>query len=747
MGVPGKAFLCLLLTCVALAAFSALSWLKLFDFVEVAYYEPASSREFARKLDGEAALLEGLFAGLQVRFAAVLREEAMRNCFNLNQNEADVYARGRIAGELMAALPALRWVRIVDGGGARIHFSTESDDYVIRSGSTAAFRAWTEVPSFFKIAVDMMDDDDGGVLFDALRGGLVFYRPFYDGQGVKRGVALFSLSSAIIADALYDGGFIAISDPISLVQAPKGILIGVREEADGALRQAVAGVWSDGGLAGSVAGPAASSLALFSKRIAGDVLVGFLADESAFELSLFLKVIMLSTFGASVYVVLFFLMNLRQDPVGIVQNRMKNLQVSLYREYCERKAGMDWAEWKRELSMRREAVRGELRRGFSGGRRRVADRYVDALFDKGWDDFICVMSNRSKKDLERLDEEQLEDMLNRILQAACALVDAGGRGAPPSAGDASAACALEVGAGAEGPAAPEELEEIEELAALEELAGPEEFGERTEPAAPAGFGERVGLEASEEPAALEELAGPEEFGERAAPEEAAGFGERVGLEASEEPAAPKEFGERTEPAAPEGFAERAAPEEAAGREEQGPGNKTGESIAQDIVREVAARAAFEKEEQAKKEREEQEKIQKEQEEERHKLLAQEIKRKNEETAKENMAKQIALLEADPFDPPPAAFKADDGDDEFFATISRYGDFLKTPPDKSGGKAKGAPARRAANAERANGENVINERHGLPYIAHAKKGAENIKLDPTMKKLVNSVLASSPERAD
>jgi hypothetical protein len=465
MSVFRKAALCLLITALFAGAFSALSWFSLFDLVEVEFYAPAISRDAADKLNAETRLLGDAFENLQERFSGALQNEAVKLSVSLNQNERDIFERSRIFGELLTTTPLLQWVRLIDGSGSRsrIHFSTEGADYFIRSDNTAAYRAWTEASRHIPITDEMLSDS-GGIIFDELYERLLFYMPFRDTRNIKRGVALFAVSSGIIDETLFTGSFIKTGEPVSIVSNPGGILIGLREEADAALRETVAGIWNSGIVTRNVVRSSTNhTFVLFSKQTGQGVFTGFLVDEQLFAIPLLLKMIMLICFCVTVFIISFFIVNIKQDAVVIVQNRMKNLQVSLFREYCEHKIDMNWLEWKRELARRREDVRAELRHGFSVYKSKEVDDYINLFFDKCWDELIAVISNQNQDMMGRLDEEKIEDILKRILEASSIL-------AGIQAGHNEATVL---------PDSPliDEADEIEELSGLEELSEIEEAEE------------------------------------------------------------------------------------------------------------------------------------------------------------------------------------------------------------------------------------------------------------------------------
>jgi translation initiation factor 1 (eIF-1/SUI1) len=432
MSIHRKAFLCILLTGLFSAAFVVFSYSRLFDLIEFEYYAPSISRDMQTKINADARAISAKFGKLEGMFERMLENTSIRSAFAPNQNQIVIFDSSRIAGELTTAIPELQWIRIVDAAGRRIHFSTDSADYVMRSGTAAAYRAWTETPNNFQISADMLEKN--GIMLDDINERVIFYMQFYDNENIKRGVALFSLSSRIIYDALLSAELVRLSDPISLVSEPDGILIGLRADYDGSLREAVGGIWKsrEFGISGTssyaalrniVRSSTRRSFVLFSKRTEQNIFVGFLVSEDNFTLPDALKIILVTMFTITIFVVLFFLFNIKQDTATIIQNRVRNLQVSLYREYSEHKLLMDWGEWKRELASRREDVRMELRRGFGAKKLKYADAYINSFFDRCWDELVNVISSQTKNQLESLDEKKLEDILKRILAASTAISD------------------------------------------------------------------------------------------------------------------------------------------------------------------------------------------------------------------------------------------------------------------------------------------------------------------------------------
>jgi hypothetical protein len=638
MGVFRKAAICLLITALFAGAFSALAWFRLFDFIEVEFYAPVISRDAAGKLTAETRLFGTVFKNLSERFSGALQNDAVRRSVSLNQNELDIFERSRIFGELLTVIPSLQWVRLIDisGSRSRIHFSTENTDYIIRSDNTAAYRAWTEVPHYIPITDEMLSDS-GGIVFDALYERLIFYIPFSDMRNIKRGVALFAVSSRIIDETLFAGSFIKISEPVSIVSDPDGILIGLREAADAALRETVAGIWKSGIITRSVVRSSTNhTFVLFSKQTEQNIFIGFLVDEQLFAIPRLLKIIMLICFCVTVFTISFFIMNIKQDAVIIVQNRMKNLQVNLYREYCEHKIDMNWLEWKRELARRREDVRAELRRGFSARKSKEVDEYIHSFFDKCWDELIAVISNQTKDMMERLDEEKIEDILKRILEASAAIANA------RTEQYAASQPRLSMSGGA---------------APVEELSWTEERDMTGEP------DEFEGADELDEVAEFEEADGPGELEELDDSEEMSGLEELIDSEEEDE-LEELDTGQVSPKTEATGIM----------------------SISASIIDEIKTKAELEKAEQEQIELEklkEQEQARLRLDEEDKKRILEKVKIKEREAIEMELAGTVQLLENDPFDSADSIL-SDDAENPDLS----YGDFVGLDiPAKQGGSSK------------------------------------------------------------
>jgi hypothetical protein len=492
-----KAALSLLISVFLFAGFTVLAFSGLFDLVETHFYNPSIIRSLGDEIEKDAEAVDNFFSSLTERFAATLSEPAVQRSFLPNQSGQDILERSRVYGVLMEELGGLQSVRFVDSGGIRIHFSTLQRDIFDQNRLSIAYRNYNDDPDNLPYtAVEVPALGENRIILDEGGDRIIFAHPFYDSLDVYRGTAVFTLSVRAVAERLINENRINIGEDVTIISNPPGMVSRIPGSAKSALLPMISRIWTEGYLSLSPLDSTASgvSMALISARTRQGIFVGRLVNERSFEFPDAMKVILLVSTFITLYLIIFLIFNLRQDTMTVIQNRLKSLQISLIEQYYDRKGDVDWNNWSRELEQRREDVRAEVKRGIRIARsNKRSEENIDTLINKSWDELISVIGGY-RKEPSVLDEEKLQNILNRVLQSVPATLPAPAvqAQAPVQAaeeeveelGDAEELEDLEEVESAEEAEAVEEAEELEEAEALEEL---EDMAEAAE-AAPESAG-------------------------------------------------------------------------------------------------------------------------------------------------------------------------------------------------------------------------------------------------------------------
>lgn len=420
MTVSQKVALSLLISVFLFAGFTVLAFTGLFDLVETRFYNPSIIKGLTEDINRDTESIQNFLSELQNRFSATLQETPVKRSFLPNQSAEDIFERTRIYGMLLESLGGLQWVRFIDAGGSRIHYSTYAQDILRQDSFSVAYRNYNGAPENLPYErIEAINRENMKITFDDRGDRIIFSFPFYDSFNIYRGTALFSLSLRAVTEQLIREGRIKVGENVSIINSPSGFVSGIPFSLENALLPVIASVWEEGILSLNPLDSAASgiTLALISSKTLQGIFVGRLVDESVFSFPGPMKVILLASFFLTLYLIVFLVLNAKQDTMAVIENRLKQLRLSFLELYYDRKNDMDLEHWNRELEQRREEIRGEIKRGL--GIRGETNREIDTLIDNFWDEILALTGDRrDMKTAAGIDEKKLRAILNRILQEA-----------------------------------------------------------------------------------------------------------------------------------------------------------------------------------------------------------------------------------------------------------------------------------------------------------------------------------------
>jgi len=404
---------------------------ELLDMVQTRFYNPSVVRSYANENTIDAELVQSHINELQNRFADTLKEQAVRSSFLYNQSADDIYERSRIFGILMESTGGLQSVQFVDTNGLRIHFSTSARDIINRSRDSTSYRNYNEDPMALPYeTVNVPDGSAAKYIMDEISERIIFSYPFYDSMDVYRGTALFNIAVRALAERLIAEGRLKVSDDVSVIGEPPGIVLGSPETSRADIHEKVAEIWSKGLQERVVldSGDSGVNYSLISFRTNNGVFFGRLVHDYLFSISEPMKLILNLCMFLTFYLTLFFMINLKPNPATVVRNRLKRLKDSLFEQLYVNKSSQDRAKWILELEQRRDEIRSELKYNLKLNNRLT--KIIDGIIDKSWDELLAVIkvgsgsvivqtraavttepSARQVDDVEELDEiEEVEEV-------------------------------------------------------------------------------------------------------------------------------------------------------------------------------------------------------------------------------------------------------------------------------------------------------------------------------------------------
>jgi hypothetical protein len=465
--VSHKVALSLVIAVSLFVGFTILAYRRFFGLMETRFYNPSVMRTLNREIHGDAKTIEAFLGELQDRFADSLQIPAVQRSFLPNQSAEDIYERSRLYGLLLASPSGLQGARFIDAGGVRIHYSTYEADILRRDRTSIAYRNYQAGPNNLPYeTVAVPNQGLPKISVDAAGEGFIFSFPFYDSHGVYRGTALFALSAKALADCLTLHGRLKTGEGIAVLNPPPGMVAGLPAGRREALIPLITRIWNNGTLALTPLDltEAGLTLNLISSQTSQGVYWGRLVDEALFVFPLGMRYILLVSFFFTSYLTVFLLLNLRQDAMTRVKERITSLKVSLIADYRNRRGAVDWRQWSRELEQRREDLRRDIKQSLKPVKRnKKLDRDIDVCIDTAWHELTALIKCHTEDQLEPLGETQIQDIVNRVLTASALRLPETPAALPleDTAGDALTAV--------EPAETLEDAEPVEELDAWEEL--------------------------------------------------------------------------------------------------------------------------------------------------------------------------------------------------------------------------------------------------------------------------------------
>lgn len=381
MTLPKKAAASLLISIIPFVIAAILGFTGLFNAIETRFYNPSIARALANETKIDAGIIDNYLNNLQEKFYSAHLELSI--------------SHGYRHGQILEALKSVSGLKSV-----QVHFCDDAP------GNTEQ-----------KIIIN---DALQRIFFSFPAGGLT---GFY-------GTASFSLPVMALAEYLVGAGRLRIGEDISLTGTPPGILRGIPHGIlyGGAGAHAyrteiisrVSSIWNDNffGITAFNSPNFLTSYVLVSAGTSQGILYGRIVYSDIFAFPKSMQLILLISVFLTIYLAVFLLFNLRQDPELVVRARIKNIQKNLIEQFYDNKIDLDWARWTKELEQRGGEIKTEIKRGIKTGGNGEKQSSLDILVDKSWDDMLAAMGGSKKNDAEIENEPPIPVIIKKEAPAS-----------------------------------------------------------------------------------------------------------------------------------------------------------------------------------------------------------------------------------------------------------------------------------------------------------------------------------------
>ena len=347
---------------------------SVFKHIENKFYSQAKISENIAELDkiSESCNLyiSDILKKVQRSETAWINDRSVRSYYVQNPSESDVSRRRRLTEQLFAEIPSLDGIRIIDKNGKNLHFSSYNDTDVLRlNGITKSYKNYPDIVKDageleFNIFENNTDESNIKILFDDLRGRIIIYVPFCWMDGIYSAKCLFYLNIYEIEKSLADKNAISFVQSFTIYSDNSlngGIVSGIPAGETKTFKTPVQNYWQ------TLSKTAVSAVDLEKVSSPEKILemrdgrfwviltssrkdfirISGVFPSNLFELSKELKILIYLCAFISIFLIIFLVFSFRKDPITILKNRIKCIQLAIIDEYLSsdesRKNGNKWS--------------------------------------------------------------------------------------------------------------------------------------------------------------------------------------------------------------------------------------------------------------------------------------------------------------------------------------------------------------------------------------------------------------------
>ena len=525
-----KTAVSLLISVVLFAAFVVAAFTGLFSVIDARFYEPGKISQIQKHLDTVSENFNEYIETLESRFGknenSFLKQTCVQSYIENQPSDEVIRERSKLSGDLFSQTPGLLGMRLIDKNGSSVHFSTFSSDVLNRTSEIVSYKNYTDAITLTgekEIPFDKISSPDSygtnGVVcktvFDGRDNRIILSFPYYDSYKAYRGTFVFYVNANDFNRVLLSKKIITFGDTGSLVSGlnfeeekketeyKSGFVFGIPAVGKKIFEQEILSRWEKGLFAPEkiVYKSSEDSFAiqeydaafenkksdnnywvLVSSTKADFGYIGGIYPDEMFAMPDAVKILLLICIFVTLFLVVFLAVNLKQDDMVVIRERIRRLQLGIVSEYLKKKENVDWQVVSGKIAERRQDVTLEIIRSL-GRKAKKHDKEVNELINRSWDELLAAMSVQVRKENNEnglTNAAEIKSMLEELLSSGNIKVQTVGSAVnvmpvtvKPSKSVPVTEQVQELDK-VEKAEAVEELEEVEEAEAVDELEEVEE---------------------------------------------------------------------------------------------------------------------------------------------------------------------------------------------------------------------------------------------------------------------------------
>lgn len=437
-----KVALSFLAALICFAGFVFFAQTNLMSTIETKFYAQSKIAQRQEQLDKLSNscnnYISNILKKIETDSSSYLNSPAVKSYANQNPSEKDEVTRRNLTSALFDTIEGLDGIRLIEGNGRNVHFSTYDTDVLKVDGLVKQYKNYSDLKEELgELESEMILTDSNNpkhkIIFDSKQNRIIVSFPFYITEQTTFGSLVCYFNIYDFEQILVNSNILPLGESFDLLTDDDGtgygFACGIPGDGKADFTKAIINSWkiSSGKADGKNKGPEnlisqsnGTNWVLLNSSNNTYFNVGWVFKANLFELPKELIYIIYVSVFVTLLLIFLLIFSLKKDYLIKVKQRIKKVQLGIINEYLENKQQIEWDQIARQLEYRKEELSLEIKKSV-GGKNKKYEKIIDVYLEQSWSEIINIINsqnNNQKSGLSGASIEEIRRVMEEVLQTA-----------------------------------------------------------------------------------------------------------------------------------------------------------------------------------------------------------------------------------------------------------------------------------------------------------------------------------------
>ena len=437
-----KVALSFLAALICFAGFVFFAQTNLMSTIETKFYAQSKIAQRQEQLDKLSNscnnYISNILKKIETDSSSYLNSPAVKSYANQNPSEKDEVTRRNLTSALFDTIEGLDGIRLIEGNGRNVHFSTYDTDVLKVDGLVKQYKNYPDLQEELgELESEMILTDSNNpkhkIIFDSKQNRIIVSFPFYITEQTTFGSLVCYFNIYDFEQILVNSNILPLGESFDLLTDDDGtgygFACGIPGDGKADFTKAIINSWkiSSGKADGKNKGPEnlisqsnGTKWVLLNSSNNTYFNVGWVFKANLFELPKELIYIIYVSVFVTLLLIFLLIFSLKKDYLIKVKQRIKKVQLGIINEYLENKQQIEWDQIARQLEYRKEELSLEIKKSV-GGKNKKYEKIIDFYLEQSWSEIINIINsqnNNQKSGLSGASIEEIRRVMEEVLQTA-----------------------------------------------------------------------------------------------------------------------------------------------------------------------------------------------------------------------------------------------------------------------------------------------------------------------------------------